>query len=97
MSADRVHFDFTGVAQLVDTQGTYRARFDGVLGDIKATVNTLLGQWYGIGTPEYTAKQKLFETQYTDLQTAFANLQAQTDQAHQHFTRAGQQIVNVWT
>jgi WXG100 family type VII secretion target len=97
MSTSRVHFDFQGVQDLADTQSSYHARFDQVLGEIKSAVNSMLGQWLGEGTDEYSSKQKSFDSSYEQLQAAFENLQRQTVNAHSNFTGGVQQIRNIWS
>jgi WXG100 family type VII secretion target len=94
---DRVHFDFGRVQQLADTQQDFHGRFEAVLGEVRATVNQLLGQWLGEGTEEYRAKQTAFENNYTELQAAFANLQRQTTEAHSNFTAGANQIKAIWS
>ena len=94
---DRVHFDFGRVQQFADTQQDFHGRFEAVLGEVKSTVNQLMGQWLGEGTEEYKAKQTAFEANYVELQTAFANLQRQTTEAHGNFTSGVTQIKAIWS
>lgn len=97
MAAGQVRFVLNSVQGVSDAQSTAHGNFTDILGQVKSTVNTMLGSWTGDGTEEYKAKQTEFDTKYDELQAAFLSLQQQTDEAIVHFGTASNKLKNTWT